>query len=348
MRRWIGVLLAAGVTAGAIALPSLATHVQTLSVVGSARLELPSKDAGENDAVRFAWDPPAADIVDGDSLLVCWNGHFDRSQLASNRGANEICSTRQAGGMSGTVESSSSGKFNPTAAGHYEAFIRRFTACVNDCYPPPPPDWSATNVVSFDVVDPCRLRLEGFTGKAPEYLPMVVGQPVTCGIGVSGNLRVSGEDGSSIALESKKLSSIDYNTFELPWAPILQIGTRSATSTVNVDLKRRLSEFAIVHTGAAMVLVVSPAKLSMIHRRNVTRIHVRSGKVVALGMGWDLIPRADLSRYCGRKHPTIACLSRIRYRYFTMKRGTSLRAKVLRAGQKATFPKAKSLASIVH
>ena len=33
MRRWIGVLLAAGVTAGAIALPSLATHVQTLSVV---------------------------------------------------------------------------------------------------------------------------------------------------------------------------------------------------------------------------------------------------------------------------------------------------------------------------
>jgi hypothetical protein len=348
MRRWVGVFLAAGVTACALAIPSEAIHVRTLTVVGSARLELPSKEATENDAVHFAWDPPAADIVDGDSLLVCWNGRFDRSQLVSDRAPKEICSSGQAGGQMGTVEGNSSGRYNPLAAGHYEAFVRRFTACVNDCYPPPPPDWSASNVVSFDVVDPCRLRLEGFRGKAPSYLPMVVGQPVPCSVGVSGDLRVSGEDGSVISLASSRLSSIEHNEYELPWIPILQIGARGANSDVSFSLKKRLSQFTIAHTGSAMLIAVSPVTAKIVHRKNVSRIHVLSGRVVALGIGSDYIQRGDLVPYCGRKAPTIACLSRIRYRYFTMKRGTSLRAKVLRAGQKATFRKAKSLASIVH
>ena len=267
--------------------------------MGNPRLELPSKDGGDNDAVRFAWDPPAADIVDGDALLVCWNGRFDRSQLTSNRPSAEICSSGRAGGQAGTVEGSSSGKYNPIAAGHYEAFVRRFTACVTDCYPPPPPDWSASNVVSFDVVDPCRLRLDGYTGKAPEYLPMVVGQPVICSVGVGGDLRVSGEDGSKISLASSRLSSIDHNEFELPWIPIFQIGARGANSDVSFTLKKRLSQFTIAHTGSAMVLAVSPATVKIVHRRNVSRIHARSGRVVALGIGSDrrrASPRSFTSR----------------------------------------------------
>jgi hypothetical protein len=130
---------------------------------------------------------------------------------------------------------------------------------------------------------------------------------------------------------------------------MLQIGSRAASSDVKFSLKSRLGHFfTIAHTGAVMLVSVSPASATIVHRRNVSRVRVTSGRVVALGMGWDFIPRGDLVPYCGRKRPTMTCLSRIRYRYFTMKRGTSIRAKVLRAGQKATFRKAKSLASIVH
>ena len=100
-------------------------------------------------------------------------------------------------------------------------------------------------------------------------------------------------------------------------------------------------------TGAAHVLAVAPAKARLTFRNGVGRVDVQSGRVVALGVG-SYEAAWEIERYCGRRRPTIACLSKMRYRYFTMKRGTSLRAKVLRAGQRATFRKAKSLASIVH
>jgi hypothetical protein len=348
MRRWIGVLLAAGVTAGAIALPSSATHEQiTLTVLNGSRIELPYVDDQSQLAqARFSWSP-ATLPGEGDNVPICWNGHFDRSQLASNRQPNEYCSSGSNGTMAATAEGASASE-DVLAAGHYEVYVKRFTPCEANCFPPPPPHWNASNVAEFDAVDPCRLRLESFKTTGSHF-PMLVGAPITCSVAVTRELRVSGEDGSSISLASPKLSSIAYNSYELPWAPMLQIGSRAASSDVKFSLKSRLGHFlAIAHTGAVMLISVSPASATIVHRRNVSRVRVTSGRVVALGMGWDFIPRADLVRYCGRKRPTMTCLSRIRYRYFTMKRGTSLRAKVLRAGQRATFRKAKSLASIVH
>src|SRR6187431_60092 len=116
MRRWIGVLLAAGVTAGAIALPSSATHEQiTLTVLNGSRIELPYVDDQSQLAqARFSWSP-ATLPGEGEDVL---------------------------------------------AAGHYEVYVKRFTPCEANCFPPPPPHWNASNVAEFDAVDPCRLRLE--------------------------------------------------------------------------------------------------------------------------------------------------------------------------------------------
>jgi hypothetical protein len=351
MRLGVVGLVVSAVVACVLAVPSSATHERIiLSIDGTNRLELPHVDGRDNDVIRFSWGPPPMEFFEGDNLWVCWNGRFDRSQLTSDRPSSEICSSGSPGSLTGSVDPSTKtkGTFNPTAAGHYEAFIKRLTACQDNCYPPPPPHWNASNVVAYDVVDPCRLRLDGLRGKAPEYLPLVIGQPVTCTIGVEGDLRVSGEDGSKITLASARLSSIHYDDFELPWAPMFKIGSRGANSDVSFSLKSRLSQFPIAHTGAAMVIAVSPASVKIVQRRNVSRIRVLSGRVVAFAMGSDFIARSDLVPYCGRKRPTIACLSKIRYRYFTMKRGTSLRARALRTGMKATFRKPRSVVTILR
>jgi len=135
----------------------------------------------------------------------------------------------------------------------------------------------------------------------------------------------------------------------LPWVPMLQLSAGGSNADLSVTLKSHLAQFAtFASTGAAQVIAVSPAGVTFVHRKDVTKVRVRSGRVVALGIGHYGMRSVDMVRFCGRKRPTIACLSRIRYRYFTMRRGLSLKAKVLRRGQSATFRRPRGSVTLVR
>ena len=329
-------------------------HVQiALRIVGDDRLELPFITDPENQQylARFAWGPPA-DPLEGDNLFVCWNGRFDRSQLTSNRQPNEFCSSGSNGAQTGEVEGAT-GKVAPIQAGRYEVFVKRYTPCQIDCYPPPPPHWNASNVVAFEAVDPCRLRLVSLRTRGFHF-PVEVGSPMSCATLLdNGELQAVGEDGSRIALTGAGAISVDYVTSN-PFTsrptpgPIFRLRAGGNPAALTFTTGGRLGGLVTsASTGAVHALAVAPASVRLTFRNNVGRIHVRSGRVVALGVG-PYEAALEIERYCGRRRPTIACLSKMRYRFFTMKRGTSIKARVLRAGQSATFRRRRGVIKFVR
>lgn len=331
MRLWLGGISVLGILAGAVALPSTASHEPIRLSVADSRIELPNVEGNEGVSIRFTWSPTRSYY---ESVAICWNGVLDRSQLTSNQNDDQLCSD----GANGT-SGQGSADFEVNTAGRYEAAVRRRTYCEIDCDdPPPPPHVDASNVVTVDVVDPCRLRLQSFK-TIGSHLPMLVGAPVACSMYVRGaesGFHVTGEDGSAIELKASHSSILQYD--ELPWIAALRLKAAGIRSDVSLSLGSRLSQFVtFASTRAGLVVAVSPARVTLTHRGGVTKVRVRRGRVVALGLGQYDMREADLARFCGRKRPTIGCLSKIRYRFFFMKRGRYLKAKVLGAGQAATF-----------
>jgi hypothetical protein len=326
--------------AGVLALPAGANHERiTLHAVDS-HLVLSGVATGEPIPVRFTWAPEDT-LFESSNVMLCWNGHFDRARLADDvKNWDELCSSSATNGSniaSHDQESFTSATYDALDAGRYEAVIRRETRCESDCYPPLPPHWNVSNVVTVEVVDPCRFELESVTGKV-ELFPLLVGAPVPCEAQVNGELRVRAEDGTRVALKSKA-AYLRYDTQYLKSSPVLRLATRGSGSSISFETKGALAHLVTsASTQGGHVLAVSPASVTMTGKNGVGRIHVNRGRVVALGVGVVEV-QDHIAHYCGEKHPTIACLSKIRYRFFTMKRGTSIKARVLRAGQSATFRK---------
>ena len=176
MRLGVGVGLVAAIAAAAFALPSSASHEVISLQVSPERIELPFV-GGENTSLpaRFAWSP--ADTTGADSFVyLCWNGTWDRSQLTSDRREDQLCSSGAAG-SGGSASGATTAEYFPSEPGRYEAVVRRWTPCEVDCDPPPPLHWNASNVVAFEVVDPCRLTL-GALETRTRHTPMMVGAPV--------------------------------------------------------------------------------------------------------------------------------------------------------------------------
>src|SRR5688572_27685194 len=317
MRLGVGVGLVAAIAAAAFALSSSASHEVITLQVSPARIELPFV-GGENTSLpaRFAWSP--ADPTGADSRVSqCWNGTWDRSQLTSDRGEGALCSSRAAGAVGGG-SGTTTAEYFPNEAGRYEAVVRRSTPCEVDCDPPPLPHWNASNVVVYEVVDPCRLRL-GALETRTSHTPMMVDAPVRCDVFVDGTVRLRGEDGSVLALASAG-NSWTYHPTELR-APVFRLRSTGARADLDFNLKQHLGGLITrASTPAAQVISVAPADVTMRHRGGVTTVRVRRGTVVALGIGqYDFgspLRRSEIYRFCPRGRPTIRCLARIRYRFF--------------------------------
>ena len=131
---------------------------------------------------------------------------------------------------------------------------------------------------------------------------------------------------------------------------MFRLRATGARADLDFNLKQHLGGLITrASTGAAQVISVAPADVTMRHRGGVTTVRVRRGTVVALGIGqYDFgspLRRSEIHRFCRRGRPTIRCLGRIRYRFFTTKRVQ--RAKILRAGQVARFKRPPSVVRIV-
>ena len=358
MRRWIGVFLAAGVTAGAFALPVGANHEQITLQALDSQLVLPDPHQGESVAMRFTWSP-ADTLSEGSNIHICWNGRFDRSRLLENPFPVSACSSGSAGLLAANVDDYSHAHYDTLDAGRYEVFIQRETPCEGLCYPPPPRHFNASNVVAVEAVDPCRLRLVSLNARGVQF-PLQVGSPMKCETFVkSGKLEAAGEDGSRIELigtpQSGFGTGVDYETSnyftqERFARPIFRMKTGGKRSTLTFTTGSRLGGLVTsASNGVVHIIAVAPARAELTYRNGVGHVHVRSGRVVALGVG-QYEAAWEIPRYCGRRQPTIACLSKMRYRYYAMKRGKSIKARVLRAGQSATFRRVvgRGLISFVH
>jgi hypothetical protein len=341
--RGLGILVGM-LVAGAIALPAGATHEQITLHAESTHLALSDVSTGEIVPMRFSWSPSDT-LFEGSSVLLCWNGRLDRPRLADDvQNWNELCSSGSSGLMGATRDEGSftTATFDALTAGRYEAVIRRLTPCEGTCDPPPPPHWNVSNVVSVDVVDPCRLKLVSVQAQGFHF-PLEVGSPMSCQTLInSGKLEGEGEDGSRFTLTGASQLSLDYitrnySTDEPVLHPIFRLRAGGTPAEVTFSTGSRLGGLVTsVSTGAVHVLAVRPASGKLTFRKGVGHVHVTRGRVVVLGVG-PYEAAWEIPRYCGKRKPTITCLSKMRYRFFTMKRGTSIKARVLRAGQNVTF-----------
>jgi hypothetical protein len=304
--------------------------------------------------MRFSWAPPDT-LFEGSSVLLCWNGRLDRSRLAADvRDWNTLCSSGSSGSFNATRDEGSfaSATYEALTAGRYEAVIRRLTPCEGPCDPPPPPHWNVSNVVAVEVVDPCRLRLVSMKAKGFHF-PLEVGSPMSCQTLLnSGKLEAAGEDGTRFTLTGTSQLSVDYvtrNYFtdEPQPHPIFRIKAGGTPAGVMFSTGSRLGSLVSASTGGVHALAVAPASAQLAFRKGVGRIHVTRGTIVALGVG-PYEAALEIPRYCGKRKPTIACLSKMRYRFFTMPRGRSLKARVLRAGQSATFKRRRGVITFVR
>ena len=280
-------ILVGMLVAGALALPAGANHEQIALHAADSRLVLPDVATGEPIPMRFSW-APADTLFERSNVLLCWNGHFDRARLADDvKNWNELCSSSATNGSNVAnrdQDSLTSATYDALDAGRYEAVIRRETPCEGACYPPPPPHWNVSNVVTLEVVDPCRFELESVKGKV-ELFPLLVGAPVPCQLQVNGELRVRGDDGTTVALKSKA-AYLHYDTQYLKSSPVLRLATRGSGSSINFQTKGALAHLVTsASTQGGHVLAVSPASVKMSAKNGVGRIHVNSGRVVALGVG---------------------------------------------------------------
>jgi len=342
------VVLTALVLAGVFALASSANHEHIALQSATARVELADPFSGETVPLRFTWSPPDTLFARGE-VLLCWNGHLDRARLTADvRDREQLCSSGSSGLQTANNDSDSTATYDALSAGRYETVVRRQTPCADPCYPPPPPHWNASNVVAVEVVDPCRLRLVSVAARGVDF-PLEPNAPMACSTLLdSGALEAAGEDGSKIALTGTGPIYVAYNlrnnfSGRPLTAPVFRLKAGGTPASVTFTTRSRLGDLVTsASTGAVHVLAVAPAKARLTFRNGVGRVDVQSGRVVALGVG-PYEAAWEIERYCRRRAPTIACLSKMRYRFFTMKPGTSLKARVLGAGQSATFRRHKGV-----
>ena len=340
------------VLVGVFALPSMANHEHIVLQAVDARMELPSVNGGDVVPMRFTWSPEDT-FFERSNIHICWNGRFDRSRLLENPFPVSACSSGSAGLKFSGEDDFSHAHYDTTSAGRYETFIQRETPCTENCFPPPPRHFNASNVVVVEAVDPCRLRLVSVAARGFHF-PLEAGSPMECATLLdSGALEAAGEDGSKIALTGTGQIFVGYNTRNnftsrlLP-NPVFRLKAGGKPAALTFMTRSRLGGLVTsASTGAVHVLAVAPAQARLTFRNGVGRVDVQNGRVVALGVGayeaaWEI------ERYCGRRRPTIACLSRMRYRFFTMRRGTSIRARVLRAGQSAKFRRHRGVIKFVR
>ena len=352
MRLGVGGFAVAIVLAGALAVPSMANHEHIVLQAVDARVELPSVNGGDVVPMRFTWSPEDT-FFERSNIHICWNGRFDRSRLLENPFPVSACSSGSAGLNSASSEDFSHAHYDTISAGRYEAFIQRETPCEENCFPPPPRHFNASNVVVVEAVDPCRLRLASLRTRGFHF-PLEVGSPMSCAtLLATGELEAVSEDGTRIALTAAGPISVEYVTRN-PFTsrptpgPIFRLRAGGNTATVTFTTGGHLGHLVTsASTGAVHVLAVAPASARLTFRNGVGRVRVLRGRVVALGVG-PYEAALEIERYCGRRPPTITCLSRMRYRFFTMRRGTSIRARVLRAGQSATFRRRRGVIKFVR
>jgi hypothetical protein len=186
------------------------------------------------------------------------------------------------------------------------------------------------------------------------YFPLQAQSPMSCGTLLnSGELKGKGEDGTQFTIKAGGPISLDYltrNNFTdkpLPY-PVFRLRAGGKPAEVTFSTGSRLGGMVTsASTGAVHVLAVSPASAKLTFNHGVGRVHVNRGKVVVLGVGPNEAALA-IPWYCGKRKPTIACVSKIRYRFYTMPRGKSIKARVLHAGQSATYRRHKGVMSYVH
>ena len=345
MRLGVLGLFATIVLAGALAVPSLASHEQIVLQAVDSQLVLPDPHQGDVVPMRFTWSPDDT-LFERSNIHICWNGRFDRSRLLENPFPVSACSSGSQGFIGASTDDYSHAHYDTLDAGRYEVFIQRETPCEGSCYPPPPRHFNASNVVAVEAVDPCRLRLSALSAKGVQF-PLEVGSPMKCETNFrSGKLAASSEDGSRIDLDGSPESGFgtgvdymtsNYFTGERLAKPVFRLRTGGKRSTLTFRTGSRLGALVTsASNGVVHVLATAPASVELTYRNGVGRVHVRSGRVVALGVGQQEAAWA-IPLYCGHRQPTIACVSKMRYRYYAMKRGKSIKARVLRAGQSARF-----------
>lgn len=317
----LAAIVGLGVLAGAAAI-----------VVSSAASDQPLHLAADKthyqlSAVRGTWarlrvtpdDPDRSRRV---SLAVCVNGRLDRSTLAAPRGPR--CS-----GLSAAAYDDRGGgvlDLYLETAGRYEVVARRLGGENYDHF-------NVSNVLTFEAIGPCRLRAVRLT--IPIESHWLPGAPVDCNGGGVGLAVLRGDDGSEIRLVSgREYVAWGYDT-QLMRVPVFWLG---GTGT-KADISYRTGAYfgsKVVQTSTAAVIVFStaPADVSVSHRSGVSRVRVRRGTAVAVRTrGTGLY--AQIRRLCPRR-PTVACLSGIHYQVGGLRK-RSERARVIRAGQSATF-----------
>jgi hypothetical protein len=331
MRLGFAALLGAIVVAAAFALPSTATHEPIQLRVLDSRVELPSVDGSEAARARFEYSPP--DFQGRASVLMCKNGLLDRAGLTSKH-ENDLCSNGPAG-LGGTVGDATSAVAEIYQAGRYEAVQRRLTPCDVDCDPQQPPHWNASNVVAFEAVDPCRLTLGEFRFTT-RTVPVMRGAPFPCFVTVKGSMGLTGEDGSALTLATSGFLTVEHRTAEFR-VPSFYVSADGASAELSARLGSRLASSMAgrARTNAVTVFWVAPASVSLVHRAQATTVRVRQGRVVVINASSQFSLMSAVKSRCGSGRPTVACLSRIRYKFFT--RRAILRPRVLRAGKSARF-----------
>jgi hypothetical protein len=256
------------------------------------------------------------------SLAICVNGRLDRSALANPR------EPRCSGLSGGAYDDRGAGIVDLflQTAGRYEVAARRLGGENYD-------HLNVSNVLTFEAIGPCRLRAVRLT--IPTEYHWLPGAPVECNDGGVGLAVLRGDDGSEIRLVSGR----DYVAWgydpRLLGVPVFLLSGNGTKADLSYRTGTYLGSKVIqTSTAAVMLFSTAPAGVSVRHRNGVSAVRVRRGVAVAVRIrGNELY--AQIRRLCSRR-PTVACLGRIRYTVGGLRKRTE-RAKVLRAGQSATF-----------
>lgn len=343
MRRWIGVVTAVAGVAASLALPSAASDEQIhLTIVGKNRVELTELGLGrENttESIRFDYSPP--EPFGQGFIATCRNGRFDRATLlAEGAFARGACSSGIPGQDGASGDATTAHMF-PQSVGRYEAVQTRRAGC-EWCEPPVEPHWNVSNIVTFDVVDPCRLTLVSFESRT-RTPGLTAGAPMDCNLFLlEGRAELRGEDRSSIRLAASNGLTLESSSKELG-GPVLRLSASGNRADVAYRLGPRLGGFVLTYgtTPAVTAISLGQSDVTLTHRNGQTTMRVRRRPVVAVRLTFLHVLDA-IKRACGNRRPTVKCLARIRYR---LSPGQKIeRATIVRAGQTRRFKRVRGVA----
>lgn len=307
MRR--GVFLAvAGVVALAHPVASSGTHVPIRLTLLKDVFELSAEnlDGGSPDLDVARISPPGAAAGSGSAAFYCAN---EPGECGGGRMSAEIA------GDIVRLPLARTGRYKLYAVGvsGYHAHL--------------------SNVVQFDVVDPCR-----FTGQVKGtriWPPPMPGAPVICLGRGNGSVDLRSTDGSRLRMSG----TIGWwlrpgSRFGLPM-DVLQLEGERTGPVIHFSWGPNFGRFLTrIRTAGAEVVTYGPAEVQIRHASKITTVSVKRG--FAVGYRERKYPlEHHIRRRCGGR-PTAKCLSTIRYVVGGWRKRVE-RAKVIRPGQTAQF-----------